>query len=240
MNDVILTDRKTDFRQGARDGVPIALGYFAVSFTFGMAASRDGIGAFWSALTSLLCLSSAGQFAGLEVIVAGGSFLELALTQLVINLRYLLMSFSLSAKLSSGISTAPRLLMAHGVTDEIFAISVCRRHLTPWYTWGAMAVAVPGWTGGALVGGILGEILPGFLLSAFGIAIYGMFLAIILPPAGEDRAILAVVLAAMALRAILSWTPVLKNISSGFAIIIVTVLVAGIAALLHPHAEEPS
>ncbi|MCR4762156.1 MAG: AzlC family ABC transporter permease [Lachnospiraceae bacterium] len=231
---------RKDFAQGARDGIPIALGYFAVSFTFGMAASRDGIGAFWSAFTSLLCLSSAGQFAGLDVIVAGGSFLELALTQLVINLRYLLMSFSLSAKLAGSVGSAPRFLMAHGVTDEIFAISAARDRLTPWYTWGAMSVAVPGWTAGALVGGVLGDLLPGFLLSAFGIAIYGMFLAIILPPASEDRAILVVVLAAMAFRAILTWTPGLKTISPGFAIIIVTVTVAGIAAWLHPHTEEHS
>ncbi|MBR4528996.1 MAG: AzlC family ABC transporter permease [Lachnospiraceae bacterium] len=232
--------RADDFRQGARDGIPIALGYFAVSFAFGMAAARDGIGAFYSALTSFLCLSSAGQFAGMDVIVAGGSLIELALTQLVINLRYLLMSFSLSAKLSPKTGIAPRLVMAHGVTDEIFAISAARQDLTPYYTWGAMSVAVPGWTAGALTGGILGDILPAFLLSAFGIAIYGMFLAIILPPAREDRAVLLVVLAAGAMRALFTWTPVLDRVSGGFAIIIVTVTVSGIAAFLHPHAEDAS
>ncbi|MCR5094710.1 MAG: AzlC family ABC transporter permease [Lachnospiraceae bacterium] len=256
--------RRNDLIEGMRDGIPIALGYFAVSFTFGMAAARDGIGAFWSAFISMTCVTSAGQFAGLSVIAAGGGFLELALTQLVINLRYLLMSFSLSAKISGkqgsdpegsqfqcskphglprpsgggSIGTAPRFLMAHGVTDEIYAISIARKNLSPQYTWGAMLVAIPGWTAGSFLGGFLGDLLPAFLLSAFGVAIYGMFLAIILPPAGKDRAILGVVLAAMAFRAVLTWTPVLKNISPGFAIIIVTVAVAAAAAWIAPRTEE--
>ena len=228
-----------DLIQGMKDGIPIGLGYFAVAFTFGMAAARDGIGALWSAFISLTCVTSAGQFAGLTVIAAGGSLIELALTQLIINLRYLLMSFSISAKLTeTGAGTAPRLLVAHGVTDEIFAISQTRPYLKPAYTWGAMCVAIPGWVSGAFFGGILGDVLPGALLSAFGIAIYGMFLAIILPPASEDRAVLIVVLAAMAFRAVLTWVPVLKLISPGFAIIIVTVVVAAVAAWLSPVKEE--
>ena len=220
-----------DLIQGMKDGIPIGLGYFAVAFTFGMAAARDGVGALWSALISLTCVTSAGQFAGLTVITAGGSLIELALTQLIINLRYLLMSFSLSAKLTeTGAGTTPRLLVAHGVTDEIFAISQTRPRLKPAYTWGAMC--------GAFLGGVLGDVLPGALLSAFGIAIYGMFLAIILPPASEDRAVLMAVLAAMAFRAVLTWVPVLKLISPGFAIIIVTVVVAAVAAWLSPVKEE--
>lgn len=229
---------KKDYLEGVRDGIPIALGYFAVSFTFGIAAARDGVGALWSAFTSLLCVSSAGQFAGLTVIAAGGGLIELALTQLIINLRYLLMSFSLSAKIQGRVGTLPRFLMAQGVTDEIFAISVNRDVLTPFYTFGAMSIAIPGWVGGAFIGGVLGDVMPRFLLSAFGIAIYGMFLAIILPPASEDRAILLVVLAGMALRAVFTWVPVLKTVSPGFAIIIVTVAVSAAAAYFAPRKED--
>ncbi|MCI6915287.1 MAG: AzlC family ABC transporter permease [Lachnospiraceae bacterium] len=222
-----------------RDGIPIALGYLAVSFTFGMMAVKDHIGILQAVIISLTNVTSAGQFAGLDIIVAGGSLIEMALTQLIINLRYSLMSISLSQKLQKGTGTGKRLLLAYSVTDEIFGVSAARKgKLNIFYSYGAIAVAVPGWVLGTALGAISGSIMPAFLMSAFSVAIYGMFLAIIIPPAKENKAVLGVVLAAMALASAFAYVPGMKKISSGFAIIIVTLLVSAIAAILHPHVEE--
>lgn len=227
------------FINGMKDGIPIGLGYFAVSFTFGIAAVSAGIPTFGAALISLTNVTSAGQFAGLTIIAANGTLLEMALTQFIINLRYCLMSFSLAQKLNQNTPFVHRFLMAFGVTDEIFAIGVSHKgKLPPSYHYGAMAVAIPGWVTGTALGAVFGNILPAFIMSALGIAIYGMFLAIILPPAREDKTILCVVLAAMTLSALFYITPVLKEISSGFVIIITTVLVAGVAAFIKPIHEE--
>lgn len=230
---------KKEFKEGMRDGIPIALGYLAVSFTFGMMAVKDHIGILQAVIISLTNVTSAGQFAGLDIIVAGGSLIEMALTQLIINLRYSLMSISLSQKLQKGTATGKRLLLAYSVTDEIFGVSAARKgKLNIFYSYGAIAVAVPGWVLGTALGAISGSIMPAFLMSAFSVAIYGMFLAIIIPPAKEDKAVLGVVLAAMALASAFAYVPGMKKISSGFAIIIVTLLVSAIAAILHPHVEE--
>lgn len=230
---------KKEFKEGMRDGIPIALGYLAVSFTFGMMAVKDHIGILQAVIISLTNVTSAGQFAGLDIIVAGGSLIEMALTQLIINLRYSLMSISLSQKLQKGTGTGKRLLLAYSVTDEIFGVSAARKgKLNIFYSYGAIAVAVPGWVLGTALGAISGSIMPAFLMSAFSVAIYGMFLAIIIPPAKEDKAVLGVVLAAMALASAFAYVPGMKKISSGFAIIIVTLLVSVIAAILHPHVEE--
>jgi len=230
---------KKEFKEGMRDGIPIALGYLAVSFTFGMMAVKDHIGILQAVIISMTNVTSAGQFAGLDIIVAGGSLIEMALTQLIINLRYSLMSISLSQKLQKGTGTGKRLLLAYSVTDEIFGVSAARKgKLNIFYSYGAIAVAVPGWVLGTALGAISGSIMPAFLMSAFSVAIYGMFLAIIIPPAKEDKAVLGVVLAAMALASAFAYVPGMKKISSGFAIIIVTLLVSAIAAILHPHVEE--
>lgn len=230
---------KKEFKEGMRDGIPIALGYLAVSFTFGMMAVKDHIGILQAVIISMTNVTSAGQFAGLDIIVAGGSLIEMALTQLIINLRYSLMSISLSQKLQKGTGTGKRLLLAYSVTDEIFGVSAARKgKLNIFYSYGAIAVAVPGWVLGTALGAISGSIMPAFLMSAFSVAIYGMFLAIIIPPAKEDKAVLGVVLAAMALASAFAYVPGMKKISSGFVIIIVTLLVSAIAAILHPHVEE--
>ncbi len=227
------------FRQGLRDGVPIGLGYFAVSFTFGMMAVSGGLTPGQAVLISLTNLTSAGQFAGLDIILASGSLWEMALTQLVINLRYCLMSFSLSQKLGQGISLPHRFVVAFGNTDEIFGVSAAREgRLSPWYNYGAMCVAIPGWTLGTLAGGVSGGLLPDFLVSAFSVAIYGMFLAVIIPPAKKNRAVLLVVIGAMAVSTLFTVIPVLKQVSSGFVIIIATLLAAGAAAYFCPVHEK--
>lgn len=228
-----------NFKRGIQDGIPIGLGYFAVSFTFGMMAVSGGLTAWQAVLISLTNLTSAGQFAGLGIIVAGGSMWEMALTQLVINLRYCLMSFSLSQKLEKNISTGHRLAVAFGVTDEIFGVSASQEgRLSPWYNYGVMSMAIPGWTLGTLVGAVLGNVLPGFLVSALNVAIYGMFLAVIIPPAKKNKSVLGVVIGAMAISTVFAVVPVLNKVSSGFVIIITTLIVAGLAAHFSPILEE--
>ena len=230
---------KAGFRKGIQDGIPIGAGYFAVSFTFGMMAVSGGLTPWQAVLISLTNLTSAGQFAGLGIIVACGSMWEMALTQLVINLRYCLMSFSLSQKLEKNVSTGHRLAVAFGVTDEIFGVSASQEgRISPWYNYGVMSMAIPGWTLGTLVGAVLGNVLPGFLVSALNVAIYGMFLAVIIPPAKKNRAVFGVVIGAMALSTVFAEVPVLNKVSSGFVIIITTVVVAGLAAHFCPISEE--
>ena len=230
---------KAGFRKGIQDGIPIGAGYFAVSVTFGMMAVSGGLTPWQAVLISLTNLTSAGQFAGLGIIVACGSMWEMVLTQLVINLRYCLMSFSLSQKLEKNVSTGHRLAVAFGVTDEIFGVSASQEgRISPWYNYGVMSMAIPGWTLGTLVGAVLGNVLPGFLVSALNVAIYGMFLAVIIPPAKKNRAVFGVVIGAMALSTVFAEVPVLNKVSSGFVIIITTVVVAGLAAHFCPISEE--
>lgn len=226
---------KQQFMRGLHDGVPIALGYFAVSFTFGMMAVSGGLSVWQATLISLTNLTSAGQFAGLDIMIACGSLWEMALTQLIINLRYSLMSFSLSQKLERNLAPWHRFTVAFGMTDEIFGVSASQPgRLNPFYNYGAMSVAVPGWTFGTLAGAVAGNIMPGFLASALSVAIYGMFLAVIIPPAKKHRAVLKVVVGAMAVSTLFACTPVLNKVSSGFVIIITTLAVAGMAAYFCP------
>lgn len=227
------------FRRGVKDGIPIGLGYFAVSFTFGMMAVSGGLGTGQAVLISLTNLTSAGQFAGLDIMIAGGSYWEMALTQLIINLRYCLMSFSLAQKLKRDVPWAHRYVVAFGVTDEIFGVSASQEgRVSPYYNYGAMCVAIPGWTLGTLVGGISGNLLPAFMVSALSVAIYGMFLAVVIPPAKKSRAVLGVVIGAMGVSSLFEVVPLLNRVSSGFVIIITTLLVAGIAAYFCPVEEE--
>lgn len=227
------------YKKGLKDGIAVALGYFAVSFTFGMAAATKGISICQAGLISLTNVTSAGQFSALTIIAAGGSYLEIALTQLIINLRYCLMSFSLAQKLDKETKNYHRYLMAYSVTDEIFALDASQPgRLKPIYHYGITCVAVPGWVLGTLLGAISGNVLPAYIISAMGVAIYGMFMAIIIPPARDNKAVLYVVISAMLVSSLFAYTPVLKRVSSGFVIIITTVLVAGIAAFLKPIADE--
>lgn len=227
------------FRKGLRDGIPIGLGYLAVSFAFGMMAAEGGIPVLEATLISAMNVTSAGQFAGLEIILTGGTVLEMMLTQLVINLRYSLMSVSLSQKLDRSVKFGHRFLIACGVTDEIFGIASTQHgKIKASYVYGAMCVAIPGWVCGTALGAAAGSVLPGFLRSALSVAIYGMFLAIIIPPAKKDRAVLFVVLLAMGISCAFTFLPVLNRVSTGFVIIITAVLVSALAAILRPIPTE--
>ena len=227
--------KKNYFLQGMRDGMPVCLGYFAVSFAFGIQAVGIGLSVFESAVLSAANVTSAGQFAALGIIAAGASYIELAFTQLIINLRYFLMSCALSQRIFPKMSLWHRLGIAYGVTDEIFALSAAQPvPLSPYYNYGMIAVAIPGWILSTLFGAVAGNILPVILTNALGVALYGMFVAIVVPPAKKNRVIAGAALLAMALSALFTYAPLLKEISSGFRIILITVAVSALAALFFP------
>ena len=225
-------------QNGLKDGVPICVGYFSVSFTFGMMAVQSGISPFHAVLISLLNLTSAGQFAGLTVIVSNASLMEMALTQLVVNIRYALMSVSLSQKLDDSVKMRSRLLIAYGNTDEIFAMASSKPGTVgAKYLYGLILLPVLGWVGGTLAGAVASTLLPGTVISALGVALYGMFIAIVVPPAKEHKEVRTVVLIALLLSCAFYYLPVLRQISSGFMIIICTVAAAAVGAVLFPLKE---
>lgn len=230
----------TFFKHGIKNGIPIFLGYLAVSFTFGIAAIESGLSSWQTILISATNLTSAGQFAALGVIAANASYIEMALTQLVINLRYCLMSSSLSQRFDEKLNPLHRFFISFGVTDEIFGVSSAYIHenIPPAYCYGLIAASWPGWVLGTALGCISGSILPDNILSALGVALYGMFIAIIVPPTKTNKVLLGVVIVSMLSSLVFAVTPVLCNISSGFSVIILTIIIAGAAAYFFPIKEE--
>ncbi len=229
------------FAAGIGAGIPIFLGYLAVSFTFGIMAKNCGLSAGQAVLLSASNLTSAGQFSGLTLITAGAPLTEMAITQFVINLRYCLMSCSLSQKIESTTPFFHRFLMAYGVTDEIFGVSVSRSgYLSPFYFYGLVLISALGWISGTFLGVVSGSILPARIVSALSIALYGMFIAIIIPPARKSKVIAGIIVTAMLLSLLFTAAPLLREISSGFRIIILTLVISGAAAFLFPvsDAEE--
>lgn len=227
------------WNKGIKDGLPIAIGYMTVSFSFGILAKQAGLNPFEAIIMSATNLTSAGQFAGLTMMVGAASLIEVALAQLIINSRYFLMSFALSQKIAPCTPLSQRMIMAYGITDEIFGVSMAAPgKLNPYYTFGIMSIAVPGWALGTLFGVISGNILPPRLVSALSIALYGMLIAVIIPPAKGDKKILGLIVLSMFLSFIFTVMPVLKFISGGVKIIILTILIAGIAAFLFPVKEN--
>ena len=233
-----MLNRKAWFIRGIRDGMPIALGYFAVAFALGIKATEAGLNSFEAGLMSFLNVTSAGEAAAIALIGVGTTYFEIAFTQLVINIRYLLMSCALSQKISHKTGFLHRMLLGYGVTDEIFGISVSvDGSLNPFYSYGAMAVAVPGWTLGTILGAVMGGLLPARVVAALSIALYAMFLAIILPPARKSKVIAGIVCVSMLSSALLThlctvfaWT----WFTEGFRIVFLTVVISLIAAVLFP------
>lgn len=221
------------FLKGLSHGIPIALGYFSVSFGFGIMAVKSGLTALNAIIISFTNLTSAGQAAGVEIIAAGGAFFEMAVTQLVINLRYSLMGISLSQKLDKSFNTFHRMIAAFGITDEIFAVASSQKEkLVPSYMYGMISIACLGWTGGTAVGAIAGTALPATLTAAMGILLYGMFIAIIVPAARSSRKDLIVICFAAAFSMIFKY--LLPDVSFGFSIIISSVGASVIGAILFP------
>lgn len=232
-------NNKTNYLQGLRDGIPIALGYFAVGFTLGIAAKAIGISAGQAGLMSFLMHASAGEFAVLTVIAGGSGYVAMIITQLVINMRYFLMSCSMSQKISPNTSLPKRLLLSYFVTDEIFGISASvQGELNPYYPLGAATVASPGWILGTVLGALVGNILPPSLSSALSVALYGMFLAVVIPASRKDKTITAVVIVSMAGSLLFAFLPVLRGISDGTRIIILTLVIASAAAIIRPVKED--
>lgn len=234
-----MTDRLKWYKKGVKDGIPICLGYFAVSFTLGIMARKNGLTAFEAMLTAALTNASAGGFAGFELIGASAPYWQMALMQLVVNARYLLMSCALSQKFSPKTGVLHRSLVAFDVTDEIFGISIAQKgYLNPFYNYGAMTVAIPGWAVGTFLGVIMGNILPSRLVSALSVGLYGMFLAIIIPPAKKNKVVAGCITAAFILSFAFSVLPFLKAIPSALRVIILTVAISLFAAILFPVKEE--
>lgn len=231
--------KRNEFFNGIKDGIPICLGYFSVSMAFGIAAVKGGIPSWAAILTSLTNVTSAGQFAGVNIILALGSLVELAITTLIINMRYFLMSLSVSQKVDSSMKMWQRFLVSFGITDEIFAVSMRhQRPLTAVYMAGLIITPVLGWTLGTATGAVATTIMPEALSTAMGIALYGMFIAIVIPPARGNASVSIAVLLAVMASLLFSYVPVLKNISGGWTIIIITLLVSSLCASLFPIKTE--
>ena len=228
-----------EYRTGISRGLPVGMGYFSVSFGFGAMAVSQGLRVFDATLISLTNVTSAGQFAGLTVIVAMATLWELILTQLIINSRYALMSLALSQRMGQRIGFLPRLVIAFFNTDEIFALAMAREvPLTVPFMLGLGTLPILGWTLGTLCGALAGSILPVSIQAALGVMLYGMFIAIVVPPAKNDKAVLAAVILAMTFSTLFTLVPLLKQVSAGISIVICTVAAAAICAALFPIAEE--
>lgn len=228
------------FKKGFRDGIPICIGYFSVAFAFGIFSVDSGLSVFQATLISLVNMTSAGQLAGVPIITGGGTLTELVLSQLVINSRYALMSVSISQKFSSRVKLKDKLLIAFANTDEVFAVAHSNRgEIGKKYMWGLMIPPIIGWTSGTLAGAIAGNILPEAIISALGLAIYGMFVAIVVPVAKKEKATALCVLVAIALSCAFYFAPVLKEIPAGFTIIICSVAASALFAVIAPiHTDE--
>ena len=228
-----------EYRTGVSRGLPVGMGYFSVSFGFGAMAVSQGLRVFDATLISLTNVTSAGQFAGLTVIVAMATLWELILTQLIINSRYALMSLALSQRMGQRIGFLPRLVIAFFNTDEIFALAMAREvPLTVPFMLGLGTLPILGWTLGTLCGALAGSILPVSIQAALGVMLYGMFIAIVVPPAKNDKAVLAAVILAMTFSTLFTLVPLLKQVSAGISIVICTVAAAAICAALFPIPEE--
>ncbi len=227
------------FAYGLKRGLPIALGYLSVSFGFGISAVGAGLSPWQAVLISLMNVTSAGQQAGVAVIAAGGAVVEMILTQFVINLRYALMGIALTQKLGNKFTFIHRLLCAFGITDEVFVMAASEEEpLTPKYIYGLITLPILGWTLGTALGAYAGQILPASLCAALGLAIYAMFVAIVVPPAKQSRGVLFAVLISVALSCTLYYVPFLKaHISQGFAIIFCAVVASVLMAWLMPRKE---
>ena len=228
-----------EYKNGVQTGLPVGLGYFSVSFGFGAMAVAQGLKALDATLISASNLTSAGQFAGLTLIVAMGTLWEMIVTQIVINSRYSLMSLALSQRMGERIGFFPRLFIAFFNTDEIFALAMARpKPLTVPFLLGLGTLPFFGWTGGTLMGALAGSVLPQDIRAALGVMLYGMFIAIVVPPAKQEKPVLITVILALILSCLFSWMPALQAVSAGISIVICTVAAAAIAAVLFPTEEE--
>lgn len=231
--------KKQEFLQGIKDGMPICLGYFSVSMAFGLAVVLAGMPLWSAVLTSLTNVTSAGQFAGVNLMLSHAPFVEIFMTTIIINMRYFLMSLSVSQKVSSRMTMGQRLAVSFGITDEIFAVSMQRKgELSAVYMFGLILMPVVGWTMGTLTGAVATSFMPKALSDAMGIALYGMFIAIIMPDARKEKSVLYTIIMAVVASYAFTYLPLLNRLSSGWVIIIITIAVSAVAATLFPIKVE--
>ena len=227
------------FCEGIRDGVPIALGYFAVSFSLGIAARKAGFTPLQGFLASLLNNASAGEYAAFALIMSGASYFQVAVITLIANARYLLMSCALAQRFAPGTPFWHRLVIGYDVTDELFGITIARPgSLNPCYTYGAILLAAPAWASGTALGIVAGNLLPLRAVSALSVALYGMFLAIIIPPARKDKVVAMLVAISFALSFVCNYLPGILALSDGTRTILLTVLISSVAAVLFPVKDQ--
>lgn len=228
-----------DFRKGIIRGLPIGLGYFPVSFTFGLMVTSNRLPVWFAVLLSLTNLTSAGQFAGTQLILGKAALVEIALATFIINIRYMLMSLSLTQKLEKGVSTRQRLIFGFGITDETFAVAACEpRALSAKYMYGLITLPIVGWTLGTALGAVCTSLLSPSVGEAMEIALYAMFIAIIIPPAKKSKPVFVCIIIAVAVSCMFRYVGIFGFISDGFKIIITTLIAACAAAVLFPHTEE--
>lgn len=240
-NEVIYEKKESisEFRKGISKGIPIAVGYIPVSFTFGMMAVNGGMPIWIAILISLTNLTSAGQFAGTALIMANASIFEITLTTFVINIRYMLMSLSLSQKITSQMPLLKRCTMAFGITDETFTVaSLEKKEITFPYMMGLITCPYFGWALGTALGAVTTSMLPKSLQSALGIALYAMFLALIVPAAKKSKEALVVIIVAVFISSLFKWVPYINKISGGWSIIIATIIAATTGAVLFPREDD--
>lgn len=229
--------KELTYKNGLKDGIPIALGYFAVSIAFGVTAVEMNVPYYIALLISMTNLTSAGQLAGVAIISVMGTVFEIILTQLVINARYFLMSLSLSQKLDGKFTLLDRFLCAFGVTDEIFAVAVSKKEVSKKYMYGLILLPFIGWSTGTLTGALLGSILPEIVLHALSIALFAMFIAVVIPEAIENKKLIAVILISATLSSAFYFIPFLKFVSSGIAYIICAIIASVFGAIFLPIKE---
>lgn len=236
---MITESKSQNYFNGMKMGIPIGLGYLAVSFSLGITAKKAGLSGFQAAFASLLLNASAGEYAAFTIIASAAGYIEIAIMEFVANARYLLMSCALSQKLSQKTTLWQRLTMGIAITDEMFGVSMSRPHkISAYFYFGMMSVAMPCWSLGTYLGVIMGNILPQNIVSALGVGLYGMFLASIIPPARKNKIILMIVTFSMAMSFICSLIPLFKNLSDGTMVIILTVIISSLAAILFPIKED--
>lgn len=224
---------------GMRASIPIAVGYFAVSMAFGMAAVIQGLTVFEAACMSITNLTSAGQFAGTTLICAGASLVELVITQLVINARYFLMGISLAQKTGDRMPLGKRLLMAYGITDEIYAVAISKQGKLEFYWFmGLVVPPVIGWTAGTTLGAMASNFLPGDLVNALGLAMYGMFIAIFIPAAKKEKSVAVCVILSIVLSCLFAYCPGLRDLSQGYVIVLIAIAASAFCAWKFPRDEE--
>ena len=229
---------KHAFTSGIRDGIPIALGYFAVAFSLGIVAKKAGLDPVQGFISSMLNHASAGEYAEFTVIMANAPYVEMAFVILITNIRYLLMSCALSQRFAPDTPGIHRFLVGFGITDEIFGISIGRPGVVnPYYNYGAMAIALPGWSFGTAIGIVAGNVLPASIGSALSVALYGMFIAIIIPASKKNRIVGGVVAVSFLVSFAVSKISLFDQMSDSMKISLLTVVIAGAAAFLFPVKE---